>query len=114
MIYTFYVLATLLLLQGLVSLIEGWRYLAFVRRSLAAPPAAFTPKASVIVPCKGLEPELEANLRALLQQNYPSYEILFVVATPTDAALPLIQRVLQESHTTFNPNDCGRGAMQPQ
>ncbi len=93
MFITFYTLASLLIIQGIVSLLEGCKYLSFVRRSLKPADDSFTPKASIIAPCKGLESDLEANLFALLAQNYPAYEIVFVVAKPDDAALPVIERL---------------------
>jgi ceramide glucosyltransferase len=95
MIVSFYVFASLLLLQGLVSLLEGFRYLSYVRRALDAPLPAYTPKASIIAPCKGLERGLEENLQALFRQNYPQYEIIFVVASADDPALPVIEKVIQ-------------------
>jgi cellulose synthase/poly-beta-1,6-N-acetylglucosamine synthase-like glycosyltransferase len=99
MIYSLYVLASLLILQGIVSLLEGFRYFAYVRRSLAAPLAEFTPKISLIAPCKGFESRLEENLRALFQQDYPQYEIIFVVAAKDDAALPVISQVIAEQES---------------
>jgi ceramide glucosyltransferase len=95
MMITFYVLATLLILQGIVSLLEGFRYLSYVRWSLSAPLSAFTPKACIIAPCKGIDRGLEENLRALFLQDYPDYEIIFVVACEDDPALPVIEKVLQ-------------------
>ena len=96
MTFAFYALAALLILQGVVSLLEGFRYLAYVRRSLAAPVDTFTPKASIIAPCKGVDLGLEENLRALFHQDYASYEILFAVASREDEALLLIERIIEE------------------
>jgi ceramide glucosyltransferase len=95
MIVTFYVLAALLILQGIVSLLEGFQYLSYVRRSLTAPILEFTPKACIIAPCKGIDRGLENNLQALFLQDYPDYEIIFVVASEEDPALPVIERVIQ-------------------
>jgi ceramide glucosyltransferase len=96
MLYTFYALITLLILQGIVSLLEGFRYVAYVRRSLATLPVVFTPKTSIIAPCKGVDTGMEGNLRALFHQDYPSYEILFAVGSREDAALPVIERIIDE------------------
>ncbi len=90
----FYTLASLLIIQGIFSLLEGYQYLSFVRRSLNEIARSFTPKASILVPCKGIESGLEENLLALFAQDYPAYEIIFVVATTNDAAFPLIERVI--------------------
>jgi ceramide glucosyltransferase len=95
MIVGFYFFAALLLLQGVVSLLEGFRYLDYVRRSLAAALPAYTPKACIIAPCKGLESGLQENLQALFRQDYPQYEIIFAVASAEDPALPVIEKAIQ-------------------
>lgn len=89
----YYFFAALLLLQTLISLRGGVRYLRYFRRELSAPAPDFTPFASVIVPCRGLDQDLGRNLDALCDQHYPSYEIIFVVDSPHDAALEVIERV---------------------
>jgi len=48
----------------------------------------------VISPCKGDDPGLEANLRALLNQDYPDYEVAFVVEDAADPACPAIGRAM--------------------
>lgn len=94
MIYLFYALAALLIIQGLFSLIEGVQFLTFVRRSLREPAGAFAPKATIIAPCKGVDPELEENLAALFEQDYPAYEIVFAIASGDDAARPVIEKTM--------------------
>jgi ceramide glucosyltransferase len=90
----FYTLLVLLIIQGIVSLIEGFKFRAFVRRSLGAPLDSFMPKATVIVPCKGIDNALEENLTALFEQDYPDYEIIFSIASPDDPAHEVIERVI--------------------
>jgi GT2 family glycosyltransferase len=97
MLALFFVFAGLLAVQSLVALQDGPRFLAFVRRRLAEPPPDFAPPASLICPCKGLDSDLEVNLRALLELDYPDLEILFVVADPNDPARSLCERLAQES-----------------
>ncbi|MFP5262306.1 MAG: glycosyltransferase [Blastocatellia bacterium] len=94
MAYVFYIFAALLIIQGLFSLIEGIQFRAFVRRSLREPVGAFAPKASIIAPCKGVDPEFEENLDALFNQEYPAYEIVFAIASGDDAARPVIERAM--------------------
>lgn len=92
--YFFYIFAALLIIQGLFSLIEGIQFRAFVSRSLREPVGSFTPRASIIAPCKGVEPELEENLDALFAQDYTAYEIIFAIASGEDAARPAIEKVM--------------------
>lgn len=44
----------------------------------------YTPKVSMILPCKGIDPGFENNINALYQQDYPDYEMIFVTATEDD------------------------------
>jgi cellulose synthase/poly-beta-1,6-N-acetylglucosamine synthase-like glycosyltransferase len=92
----YYFFASLLLLQALISLRGGVRYLSYFRRELSAPRPAHTPYASIIVPCRGLDQNLHDNLSALCDQNYPAFEIIFVVDSPDDSALEIIERVRAE------------------
>ena len=96
MIYLFYVLAALLIIQGLFSLIEGIQFRAFIHRSLREPVRSFTPKAAIIAPCKGVDAELEENLNALFNQNYPDYEIVFAIARGDDPARPVIEKAMAD------------------
>lgn len=96
----FYALALLVLLQGFLSLRGGVRYLAYVRRELDAKRPFFMPFASVIVPCRGLDQGLRANLSALFAQHYPAYEIIFVADAPTDSALAIAESVRQNFKDT--------------
>lgn len=93
----FFLLAGLLAVQSLIALQDGARFLRFVRRRLQQPLPAFAPPTTVVCPCKGLDAELEVNLRAVLEQDYPNYEVLFVVADPADPARAVCERLARES-----------------
>jgi cellulose synthase/poly-beta-1,6-N-acetylglucosamine synthase-like glycosyltransferase len=89
----FYFFAALLLLQALVSLGGGARYLRYFRRELSAPLPNFAPFVTVVAPCRGLDEGLQENLETLFRQRYPAYEIIFVVDRPDDPALDVIEKV---------------------
>lgn len=89
----FYFFASVLILLGLLSLRGGFRYLAYFRRELSAPLPDYTPRASVIVPCRGLDEGLRENIASLFAQDYPSYELLFVSDKEDDPALLLVEEV---------------------
>jgi cellulose synthase/poly-beta-1,6-N-acetylglucosamine synthase-like glycosyltransferase len=93
----FYILASLVIIQGLVTLREGIRYLRFVRACLAQPPTNYTPKVAVIAPCKGVDPGFRECLRSLLGQDYPDYEVIFVTESQTDLAHHLIEGLLRQA-----------------
>src|SRR5947209_4634999 len=89
----FYILAALVVLQGVVSLRAGVRCLAFFRRELGARRTLFMPSASVVVPCRGLDQGLSANLTALFRQHYPDYELIFVSDRADDPALAIAEEL---------------------
>ncbi len=91
MIFVFNVFAALLVWLSLKSFRSGLAYLKFFEDELAKPPSEFTPFVSVIVPCRGLDDGLEQNLIALIEQDYPDYEVIFVVDDPADPAVEVIK-----------------------
>lgn len=91
--FVFYLFAALVVWLGIDSLRGGFRYLAFVRRELDRGPTSFTPFASIIAPCRGLDQGLRENLRALFNQNYPAYEIIFVTDRDDDSSLAVIEEL---------------------
>jgi ceramide glucosyltransferase len=59
--------------------------------------SARRPTVSVIKPMRGMEPELEANLRSFCVQDYPAYEVFFGVNDAGDPALDLMRRVAADA-----------------
>jgi ceramide glucosyltransferase len=92
----FAILVALIILQGLMGVVEGFRYHHYIRAHLNSIPRAWTPFATVFLPCKGLDFELERNVEALLKQEYPDFEVVFVTATSEDPSLPLLRKVAAE------------------
>ena len=85
--YLYYFLAAVSCWLGLQSLLSGIRYATYVRRETSRPLPDFQPFVSVIAPGRGLEAGLADNLRPLLNQNYPHYEVLFVFDDAGDPAI---------------------------
>ena len=54
------------------------------------------PKATVLKPLCGLEPETYACLRSFCDQQYPEFQIIFGVAAADDPVLAVVQRLQQE------------------
>src|SRR5918912_2729887 len=95
--YIFYFFAALLIVQAIISLRGGALYLSYIRRETARETQSFTPYASVIAPCRGLDQGLRENLAALFRQDYPAYEIIFVTDEANDPALAVIEEVRREN-----------------
>jgi cellulose synthase/poly-beta-1,6-N-acetylglucosamine synthase-like glycosyltransferase len=86
----YYVLAVLSCWFGLQSLLSGIRFAGYVRRETSRPLPKFQPFVSVIAPGRGLEPGLIDNLRPLVSQDYPRYEVLFVFDDADDPAIKIV------------------------
>ena len=78
---------------GVLAAVQGWaalRFIGLLRREASRPPPARRPPASVLVPCKGSGPNLARRVRAMLAQEYPDAEFLFVVPGEADPAFATI------------------------
>jgi ceramide glucosyltransferase len=91
LMWVFYFFAAALVWQSFVSLRGGVRFLAYVRRELSAKRPIFTPYASIVAPCRGLDYGLRENLDALFRQNYLAYEIIFVTDNRDDPSLRVVE-----------------------
>ncbi len=98
--WVFYFFAAIVIWLGILSLRGGFWFASYVKAQLAKPLANYTPFATVIVPCRGDEAGLDANLTSLFQQTYPSYEILFVVDSENDTAVEVIEQVIKKQPDT--------------
>ena len=58
--------------------------------------AGYTPPVTIFKPLKGLDEELEENLRSFFRLDYPTYQLLFGVADENDPAIPVVQKLLAE------------------
>ncbi len=89
----FYFLAAISIWLGLVSLRGGLRFVGYLRTEIAKQYPDFIPFVSVFVPCRGVDDGLKKNLSAIIAQNYPLFEIIFVSDRMDDPALALIEEV---------------------
>ncbi len=91
------------LLLGLVAVVAvastvssmlalGW----VTRPRRGAKREVYTPPVTILKPLKGLDEELEENLRSFFRLNYPTYQLLFGVADANDPAIPVVQKLLEE------------------
>ena len=97
MIFLFLTFALTLVYFSVKSFLGGVAYLAYFRQELAKPNNKFTPFASIVAPCKGLDEGLRENLSALLELDYSRYEVIFVVDDESDPAVPVIEDVSRKA-----------------
>ena len=91
--YLYYLLAAISCWIGIKSLLGGFRFAAYVKRETSRPLPDFQPFVSVIAPGRGLEFGLAENLRALVLQDYPRYEVLFVFDAADDPAIDVVKQL---------------------
>ncbi|HSU25271.1 MAG TPA: glycosyltransferase family 2 protein [Pyrinomonadaceae bacterium] len=104
MILLFYIFAALLVFLSYKSFRGGIAYLNYFKSELGKPRSGYTPFVSLIVPCRGLDDGLENNLLTLLRQEYPAYEVIFVVDDADDPAAAVIENI----RGNFRRRDSGK------
>jgi ceramide glucosyltransferase len=58
--------------------------------------ADYTPPVTIFKPLKGLDEQLEANLRSFFHLDYPAYQLIFGVAEADDPAIEVVRKLQQE------------------
>ena len=91
--FFYYFLAAISCWIGIKSLLGGVRFARYVRQETTRPPAEFYPFVSVIAPTRGFEVGFVDNVKPLLEQNYPNYEVRFVFDDPQDPSLALVREL---------------------
>ena len=91
MIYVFYFFAVVLIWLSYRSYRGGIIYERFIRDGVSLETRTDLPFATIFAPCRGVDREFKQNLRRLFAQQYPSYEILFIVDDKEDAAVKEIE-----------------------
>jgi cellulose synthase/poly-beta-1,6-N-acetylglucosamine synthase-like glycosyltransferase len=89
----FYFVAFLQILLGAYLLWQAVEWLGYVRRRLHTDSGFYAPRVAVLCPCKGIEPGLERNLLSLTEFERQNYEIFFILASGSDAARGIVDRV---------------------
>ena len=93
----FYLLAFLQVLLGVYLIGQGWQWLDYLRRRLRMDPGFYAPRVAVLCPCKGMEPGLERNLLSLTEFDRQNYEIFFILASGSDPARSMVERIAANS-----------------
>lgn len=97
MTYLFYILAALLIYLSYRSFRGGIEYLRYFKQELAKAESTYLPFVSVFVPCRGIDQSMLENLDALLVQDYPDYEVVFILDEETDEAKDVIEAAWREA-----------------
>ena len=80
----------------------GHRLRQFVLEKLTAKTPRSAPWATLIAPCKGIDPGFEQNIKAVLNQNYPGrWQVIFVVESSDDSAYTALTKILSKRPRSF-------------
>jgi len=93
----FYIFAALLIYLSYKSFRSGIDYLNYFKRELARPRSEFEPFVTIFAPCKGIDQGMQENFDALLQQDFPDYEVVFIVDDGNDPAASVIESAWREA-----------------
>lgn len=97
MTFLFYILAALLIYSSYKSFRGGIDYLNYFKQELAKPLPEETPFVTIFAPCKGIDHGMQENFDALLQQDYPEYEVVFIIDDADDPAAVVIESAWREA-----------------
>jgi ceramide glucosyltransferase len=109
----FYLLAVVQIAVGAYLIWQGWQWLGYARRRMRTDPGFHAPRVAVLCPCKGVEPGLERNLVSLTEFNHQNYELFFILASASDPAAAIVNRVISSSRPKAHlivagePQGCG-------
>jgi len=86
-----YFVGVLALVQGVVSLIQGFRSVRHIRTY--RPHSDARPRVVVFCPCRGVDSGFRENIRSILNQDYPDFRVVFIVDSATDPAAQVLAEV---------------------
>ncbi len=97
------ILGILAILQGLVALFDGIRSARHMRTF--RPRRVAGERVMVFCPCKGIDSGFEKNIRSILDQDYPHFDVTFIVDSIDDPAYGAltglgVPRILVAGHAT--------------
>jgi cellulose synthase/poly-beta-1,6-N-acetylglucosamine synthase-like glycosyltransferase len=85
------------ILQALVIALRVRAYVSILGREESMEDRAYRPKATIILPVKGIDPELAQCVMALLHQDYPDYRVVFVAESADDPACKIVASAIEEA-----------------
>ncbi len=87
----------------LYNAVRNYRYaLAKYKRSIEP---TFRPRSGIIIPCKGLDAQFDANIESFFTQDYPNYSLFFVVQEESDPAYEALRAIADRLRSSSNARD---------
>ena len=66
------------------------------RKFLKANKDNFFPSVSILKPLKGIDDDLERNIKSFFELDYPEYEIIFGFHSNDDPAIKIVEKLIKE------------------
>ncbi len=102
-LFGFYFFAAISIYLGLLSLRGGVRFARYLHSAVSKPQPEFTPFVSVFFPLRGIDDGLSENIAAVLDQDYPAYEVVFVSDDEKDTAWRVVEAAGQSFRAESGP-----------
>ena len=96
LLHTLYWIALVLAAAPLAYyLLSLYCVVSYFRELRKSPPlkSTYAPPVSILKPVRGVDREAYENFASYCRLDYPEYEIIFAVADPDDAAVPVIEKL---------------------
>ena len=85
--------------QAVGALWGSVTFARFIRRWRERSRGAYWPRAAVLLPCKGIDPDLGATIERLAHQNYEEYRVYCTVESRDDPAHAFIEETIRRLST---------------
>jgi len=89
---------TLVVICVILTLLQHWfiaNFFFVTEKHLKAKYKPFAPKASVVIPCRGIDPHFDASIKSVLSQDYADYEVVFAVQDEEDPAYARLKYLIE-------------------
>ena len=90
-----YILTVIAIVRTAQAIVQATRFRRLFQMARDEPDGNFTPKVALLAPFKGMDPGLPDQLRSLLSQEYPDYEVIFVLESSDDPAAGLLRSAVE-------------------
>jgi ceramide glucosyltransferase len=95
MLKMFEIVLALIVAAGLIHLVTA-HFIFRLNMRTKITPQTKRPFVTLLKPLKGLDDNLENNLRTFFELDYPEFEILFGIQSRVDEAIPIVKKLQKE------------------
>jgi len=93
--YLLFLILGILAVFAETLLLHAWVSARFRNKKEKTP--AYNPKTCVILPCKGVEKNFKENVKAITNQDYKNYKVIFVTDSKDDPAYKILKEMFSKN-----------------